>query len=355
MKILNKLIVSTALIVFFNCCNSNKSGKLANNNEPQTNKTLNKIMFEWLPTSCAPQNFPMRVLSATLYSNDNASTRIPQELYLRSRWVEEGRIELMNDEVKPIPDILVYKWLSLRERKVYLYDGEMPKGLIAKYFQDGFISPIDNEKATFKYIIFALAPTGKICIYLSGKGVCKEVSTLQAKEYNLEGEELDELVGIYDNLDAYIDLKLKKDFKPDEMKPIDLNSYDATKWTKAYKEKYNWQLNTIINRKVLTILVRNYNGERLYWNNLSEFNMIESQPIPKILEIKWSESEDGPRNLSTIIFDEGEIFKAFELLNNNEGKIIIQPEINSITYGVNVYVKNNKNVIQLKKCKFETR
>jgi len=353
MSTLKIIVLNIISVFFFNCCNSIE--RMDNNSETKNKKIKKNNMFEWLPTSCAPKNFPIRGLSATLYSNDHSSTRIPQELYCRKGWVQEGRLELMNDAVKPIPDRLVYKWLSLRERKVYLYDGEMPTALITKYFQEGFISPIDNNRATYQYIIFALAPTGKICIYLSGNGVCKEVATLQAKEYSLVGEELNELVNIYKNLDNYIDLKLKEDFKPNEMKPIDVTSYDAVKWTNAYKEKYSWQLNTIIDKRILYLYLRNYNGERLYWNNLNKFDKIESQPIPSKIEIKWLDSEGSEKKISIITFDEEEIFKAFKLLNNKDDKIIIQPEINSITYGIDVYIKNSKNVIQLKKCQFETR
>ncbi|MEO8771046.1 MAG: DUF2931 family protein [Ferruginibacter sp.] len=354
MKVSNFIVINI-VFMFFYCCNSNEGSNIDTNNETKINNKQKNNMFLWLPTTTAPESFPIEGLSATLYSSSNSSTRIPQELYCRKGWVEEGRIELMNDDVKPVPDKLVYKWLSLRERKVYLYDGEMPTALLAKYFQEGFISPIDNKKSTYQYIIFGLAPTGKICIYLSGNGVCKDVITLQAKEYNLVGEELNEFVSIYKNLDNYIELALKEDFNSNEIKPVDVNSYEATKWTNAYKKKYAWQLNIIIEKKILYLSIENYNGERLYWNNLNEFYQIESQPIPKKIEIKWLDSVRGEKNLSIITFDEEEIFKAFKLLNNKEDKIIIQPEINSKTYGIGVYIKNSKNVIQLKKCKFETR
>ena len=312
-------------------------------------------MYEWLPTSTAPENFPIEGISATLLSKEHGSTRIPQELYCSYGWVKEGAIELMNDDVKPIPDRLLYKWLSLRERKFYLYDGEFPTDLILKYFKEGFISPIDDQKSTYKNIIFALAPTGKICIYLSGKGVTKDVVILQGKEYKIESDELKKVIGIYENLDKYIDERLKDEFKQSELKAVESTSYDVTKWTNAYKHKYNWIPNTIINKKIMSLYIESYNGERLYYNDTGVLKKIEPSSIPKKFNIEWKEQKGDEKNVSVIDFDEEEIFKAFAALESGNDKIIIQPEINSLTFVIQVFVKNSKNVIELKKCKFETR
>ena len=71
--------------------------------------------------------------------------------------------------------------------------------------------------------------------------------------------------------------------------------------------------------------------------------------------LQWKEQKGDEKNVSVIDFDEEEIFKAFAALESGNDKIIIQPEINSLTFVIQVFVKNSKNVIELKKCKFETR
>lgn len=304
-------------------------------------------MYEWLPTSCAPTEFPIGIIEAKFISSDNQVIDIPKKNYLAFGWGKTGAINLVGADEKPIPKELSIRWFSFRDRKFYECNANLPVKEIEKLFQEGFISPITEKHETYKYIIVGTAPLGTVSIWLSGNGVTKEVFFASGKQLQVN---TDEFIGASPDIESYARSILKGSFTDAEILKSDYPDSILKKWSTVYRMLYDWQLKVITSVRNVSIVTFFYNGEIEYSKNLAENRYINSRPIPKQLSISW-ETRETEKGYNEIIFDENEIFTAFnKLAIGGKENITLQVEINNVNNIIEVYVMNNKNMVKLEKC-----
>ena len=306
--------------------------------------------FNWLPTICAPEKFPVKIMEGSFQLGNGQTVPILPKSYVSNGWGETGAINLIGDENKPLPIELNIQWFAYRERKFYSGIIDIASLKLADYFKEGFLSPVTNKHETYEYIVAGAAPGGGISIWLKGNGITTEVGFFQAKEIHID---TNKLLGSSPNMDTYINAQLMGKFTKQEIAPLSTQNYPLEKWGVLYRELYDWHPTIITSAHAKSIMIYLFNGERIYFSDVSLLKKNLKSPMPRQLTIKWDDLE-GVENSSEIVFDEEEIFKTIAYFSKQTAEIKLQTEINSIDNSIKVYVLDNKDIIELKKCIINT-
>ncbi|MCP3873094.1 MAG: DUF2931 family protein, partial [Desulfobacteraceae bacterium] len=90
----------------------------------QKDKIMKK--FEWLPTECAPKNYPMKIVRGDFIFKNKNSIYIPDGRFIMDGWGEVGSIDIVGEDFKPLPVRLRILWFSYTEDKFYAGDFDLP-------------------------------------------------------------------------------------------------------------------------------------------------------------------------------------------------------------------------------------
>lgn len=93
--------------------------------------------YYWLPTECAPKNYPARIYSGYLVY-EGGSVYVPSSAFINNGWGEIGSTHAVGDDFKPVPYRLDLTWFSYTESKFYTGSFELPKEKISQLFQEGY-------------------------------------------------------------------------------------------------------------------------------------------------------------------------------------------------------------------------
>ena len=315
-------------------------------------KSMERTRYDWLPTTCAPTKYPVRILEGFLSLPDEDDVRLPDDAYLGNGWGNTGSVLLIGDKLKSLPDSLSITWFAFRERKFYQGKFGLSALRLEEYFREGFISPINGQHTTYSYVLFGMAPGGGISVWLSGDAITKEVGFLKAGEAKVN---MEDFLGAAPNLDAYVKISTTGSLSPEEMTPIATTLADAAKWSGIYRSAYKWHPNIVMTAPATAIGINYFNGERLYWKDLKSLSGYAGQPIPKQCSIYWNDKQ-GKETISEVTFDEDEIFAAYKRMDSlvPGNQIVLEAEINQLTFAAKVYLHDNSHVIDFKKCSYKT-
>lgn len=313
----------------------------------QCNLSMEK--YEWLPSECAPEKYPMRIVKGDFIFDDGQSIYIPARKTLSNGWGKIGSTHLVGEAVKPIPRQLAITWFSFTENKFYSGVFNLPQEDISALFKKGFISPVTNKWRTYDRIIVGLAPGGTIGLWMEGDGVVKAVALLIATEAAIEWSVLNDNPSI--TRDQYIQARLAEVLNGDEIASLKRNGVTKGLWEK-YDIKYRWKPLIIGVVTPSDIWIQYFNGEVEFINYEYEKNpKVETRAITKKLELRWT-NHAGVDLYSTVLFDEEEIFAALSKLypDLKKQELQLQIEINNIDNSLTISLKNNQYLIRLQKC-----
>jgi hypothetical protein len=217
-----------------------------------------------------------------------------------------------------------------------------------KLFEEGFISPDDNEKRTYRYIIMGIAPNGKAILWASEDRINKEICVLSFKEdKEIKWEEF------ISNPDYPME-KYAKEMLEDvlsEKDSINLkkNGVDTLLYTEKYRQHFLWGPRVVGAFNAFSSIYDFYNGESEY-NNTNSENVI-TRPVPNSIQLNWKDSKNRVF-ASEINFDEAEVFSTFKLLSeeHKSGPIQLQFEISDLTQAIKVILRNDTYMYEFKKC-----
>jgi hypothetical protein len=329
------------------------------------NVVMAENLYEWLPTESADYNYPMQIIEGKLIFKDKNFVLIPGDKVIGNGWGETGSIHLIVNELKPIPENLTITWFSFTEDKFYSGTFDLPYEKIRLLFEEGFIDPVNGKELTYSEIIVGLAPEGEISVWLSGR-ITTEIGNFQAKVANMDWVRvinkpdisrkdyikmmLDEELG--DKL-AYLD---KRDIPhspwrtPDEIAKTGIHH---GLW-KMYREKYLWVPVIAGINKPTRMWIKSFNGE----NNYIDFPLSElkrkAAAVPRRIKIDWKTPAGGEFTAS-IIFDEQEIFQAFQKFSksNTNEFLTLQIEIGDRSPSIGVSLKNSDRILKLASSKIK--
>lgn len=330
----------------------------------QNKKTIMKDKFDWIESISSPLGYPAEIYRGGLLSEDGNYT----SLYLGAttgEWGEGGGG--MRGGVKQLPNRLEAIWISYAEGVVYEINTAIDYDKLLKLFNEGYYVPSKNSdvpeprQENFDEIIVGLAPGGMVSIWAYGSGRQVEIGRYQSKKTVISEEEISQL----DETDKML---FSEDWREEIMQneaiiPIEIQNQNSRKsipfgqW-ETYSKKYQWELEIHLpdNSKTKEVWNFFYNGE---WSdlfgetilerhpNISEeltWNASLKKPIPKRINFNWLLDN---RYSAKILFDEKEIFKAFQTITkgNPEEKIKLVIYVNEPkTYANIKLIGNNQEV-----------
>ena len=335
------------------------------------NKKTMKEEFEWKESVSCPLGYPVDVFMGGLELTDGGYASLFSGLHTgREGWGSLGRI--MGSGIKPLPKRLNVIWISFAEKTFYHVDAELDYEKIARLFRKGYYIPSYNNehpepfKENYKTINVGFAPGGVAVVWIAGIVRQIEIGRYQGVKTEIPKEQVEKLKDepVYSMLrPEYQESVIKNPgIIPQEVqdankgKPIPYGLWDT------YRKKYNWKFNfELPNSDEITNRVTcfYFNGEmevlfgdypiKLY--QIPEelrWNKSEKKAIPKKMSFTWI-NKDKIIKSGEIIFNEAQIFKAFEELTQGNTEESIQLTVRIIHTGddASVWLEGNGKSIGL--------
>lgn len=307
--------------------------------------SMKEQKYDWNATICAPKAFPVKLLSLALKLSDSERVSLMPSSLVANGWGEGGSVELVGEGTKAMPIELEVKWFSYVERKGYKGTFKLDPTRFQTLFETGLITPADDEKKTFDYVVVGLAPLGGVSIWLAGSGVTVEVIQLKASETEVGGKEF---LGSYTSIETFATDIVEKNLAAGQVQMFDVPMAEMTKWTGIYRQSFKWHWNIITTVKNNNLLADYFNGEALYWPKIPDSTTILTTPLPRQVSVDWTGLGDK-KHATEFIFDETELFAAFKKLGEDDEPIGIQLEVNSVDGGGRAFATTKKHLIALSK------
>lgn len=132
--------------------------------------------FEWLAGTSAPKGCPMSLVSGEFHLADGNSLHISPESRLNSGWGAHLAVDVVGDELKPVPQELEVLFYSYLEDRFYHGAFPLPRDSITRLFREGYRSTRDpSGRTTYKFLVAGVAPGGAVAVWASGQGRQTEV------------------------------------------------------------------------------------------------------------------------------------------------------------------------------------
>ncbi len=263
-------------------------------------------LFDWLPTECADERYPMQLISGELVCGDRI-IRVPAGKIVNNGWGEIGSRRLVGEALKPVPERLELAWFSFAEDQFFAGTVELPKAELTDLFRAGFRDPRMGNVATWSKLIVGMGLGGWTSVWLAGSGLVREVARVK-----LEPEALD-WTRVLDNPDIaradYVRSKLRSRLSDVELRALAKHGPRVASWTR-YSRRQRWRIIVEGLQVPLHMFLRSFNGDRSFY----DFARQPPQDLdvaPKHLQITWQARGDR-RLLTNIRFDEQELFEAFD-------------------------------------------
>ncbi|WP_158991103.1 DUF2931 family protein [Mucilaginibacter sp. L196] len=337
------LVCSILLSYFFASC--------------QNKKTIEK--FQWLPTECAPELYPMNIAKGFLLFEDGNEISIPSADPIKNGWGKHGSTAIIGDEFKPVPVKLEITWLSYTENKFFSGRFDLPKDSIIKWFKEGYTDPVTLKPATYDCIAVGMAPGGVVVVWIQGINHQLEIGRYQAKESNMTMGEYIAAKGFSSDMthDRTALCKSTLEDEPAAVENLKVKGLQLGLWD-SYRQRFNIRPVMIFDQshhaKTSSIYMQFYNGEQddLVLDKLLKNEFSPRARIKKVA-FQWMDDWAGKKQkyILELNMDEKEIFNAYkEVYGDNpkqEAELTVQ--INPGNDHYRIFLKSQtKNTERLK-------
>ncbi|MDB4292816.1 DUF2931 family protein, partial [Maribacter sp.] len=224
---------------------------------------------------------------------------------------------------------------------------------MAELFKTG---AIDNRGILepFNRIKVGLGPKGIVSVWISNAGFTTEVGYFQATETKMTMKAFHP--GGVPTLEEY--MSITESFSPEVKEIIKEGVADSIKdkWN-GYREKYVW-IPRFESEKESTshdVFIRYFNGEHIYTTASNpSLTSYEYRAVPKETNLHWSE-QNGSSYKANILFDENEIFKAFEAITEKgtSSKLDVVFRVDKYNSTIKIYLDNGTKRIALEASKIK--
>jgi len=302
--------------------------------------------FEWLPSECALEKYPMTIIDGDFIYKDGHSIYIPSGKVAHNGWGNALSTHLVGEEFKPLPVKLFIHWFSYIENKFYEGTFDLPAEKIDSLFKAGLASPNGNGHITYDRIIVGVAPEGEVSVWLRAEAFVIFIANFSAKETETEWKTFYDSYNI--SRTDYIHNTLKRVLNEDQLFQLEKDGIPKGLLS-TYNKQYPWKPE-IDGSTPVYMWAKTYNGENEYF----DFSLPESERInravPKAIKVQWRDAIGG-EYMADIAFDEEEIIAVFKKLYDAdpEDALQLQLEISESHYTVDVFVKNSEFIIKLDK------
>ncbi|MDH7464189.1 DUF2931 family protein [Chitinophagaceae bacterium 26-R-25] len=309
--------------------------------------------FDWSATLSAPREYPMMVIEGDIGNNDYKQY-LNDFGFTVGGWGNEGGIVSSGPDGKAVPDSLHLLWRSHAEHKFYKGSFALPKEKITALFKEGFMDTYFDtvRKETYNIFIVGIAPEGRVTVWMSARGMQREVAHFRAQEVTVKVEDVAPIERYL--FEKGFDESVMTDsliISPRVQNKIAQYGLPDPKIYDDYAQHYQWQLVLELSGEGSTVFsgsIYTCNGEK--WFRLhEEFPYLESRAIPYLFFLGWRDkagkghaswivlTEDneywvrykkGENSRLPIDFERSEIRKAFKekIDPNRPSKLVIRSE-----------------------------
>ncbi len=249
--------------------------------------------FEWQPTVCAPQAFPVRLLAASIQFADGKSVPLMPKSLEANGWGEVGAVSLIGSDRKALPARIDVQWFSYVERKTYGGSFVLNRNQVVAPLEKDFISPGSGARLSFEHLVIGLAPLGGVSVWWTGGGVTQEVAQFTASETKFN---FLELVGSYPSVDAYSTDVIARSLPAGQVKMSGVATADMAKWLGDYRRRYptRWSIAGAPNPRGMFVTFRN--GESFFWQQLPGDTAESTVALPQSVSVRWQSAGGNARS-----------------------------------------------------------
>jgi hypothetical protein len=226
--------------------------------------------FEWLPTECAPINYPARILRSYFVFPDGSTIYIPGDQLIQNGWGKSGSVHIIGEKLKPVPSQLIIQWFSYLENRFYSGRFDLPVDRIHELFRLGVPSPGETSKRVeYKKIAVGVAPGGDVSLWMIAERTRTEVASFRAPEKELPWK------WVLDNPDItriqYVADALKEALAPEVLLEIKKQQLPLGRWQED-TQRWNWDPMVKGPFRSVEFWVSSFNGEN-EWVDLKAENL----------------------------------------------------------------------------------
>ena len=296
--------------------------------------------FEWLPTECAPNTYPMFIVRGDLILPNQKSLSIPDKRPLYNGWGTQGSMHIVGDKLKPLPTQMALTWFSYTEDRFYAGKFELPVNKLLELFRAGTASPEGVERLPFDRIIVGMAPGGDISVWAGARRIVKEIATFRAQPADLPWSSVLNHPTI--TRAEYIAMQLKRALSPEELKRVQSIPVPAGRWA-LFATRFPWIPRLGTGATGRDLWIKGLNGE-VEWLDLTGTRKDADPPpmtrsAPRELSLDWRTA--GGQNLTAdITLDADESMAAFAKLASVAGSeplsLLLEPSDMATTVDVSL-------------------
>lgn len=262
--------------------------------------------YEWIPTECAPENYPVEIYSGTFFYGKQDSIYIPSGKTVDWGWGNNGSSDISGELLKQAPYLLKLSWISFADKKEYTGVFKLDTKKIGSLLHKGFITGNPSAKqGIYDRIKVGMAPGGVVILWLSGSGSQIEAGRYQARET----KKLD-WARLYIRMDGtifdYADKVIHKLPKPIQ-RQIVAHQIPYGLWDK-WREKFVWKPSFRGFPVIQSISVYYFNKE--LDNSYTKEIPFNSKAAVEKLNVFWQD-KTGRKLRTEIRFDEHETYQLF--------------------------------------------
>ena len=339
----------------------------------KTDKKMNIPKFKWEESKTTAPGYPMEVYRGGLKGADGSFRSLYGGISTgKHGWGSVGGG--WGSAIQSLPNGLHVKWVSFAEDCVYEIDTPINYDKILALFKKGYRIPLSNFrpplKSNFNVINVGFAPGGVVFIWAKGIGRQIEIGRYQGHKITVPQAEIDQL----DHSDKIMFTKERREsiMKEKNIIPLEIQKANKNKpipfgYWDSIRKRYTWKIQLELPSHIKDKRIRNFffNGEKefLFGKEQMERFQIEEilrgdesreRAIPRRIILDWVDKDNVLTGCS-MVFNEKEIFKAFqEVFNNtNEGEAIINIRVNEIETNAAVQIIGNGKKVWLPSTKIK--
>jgi hypothetical protein len=306
-------------------------------------------MFEWLPTECAPKQFPVHLIRGDLFFADGGSIYVPDGRDVANGWGMRGSTHIVEPLVKPVPARLELAWFSYTEDRFYQGTFELPAEEMTALFKAGVTDPRTGQPLGFERIIIGMAPEGGVSVWLAAGAEVVEVAGFLAPEVSLPWEKV--LNNPQVSRPAFIRRTLERRLGAEGLARLDREGVPKGLY-QSYRTRYRWRTQVAGDGEPTGLWIRSFNGENSFIGPKGPAVAHDYRPVPAEVQFNWT--TPSVRALTAkITFDEAEIFAAFAKLARGDTSHPLALELEAAEQSAAVSLRDDKYILPLEKARIE--
>ncbi len=316
-----------------------------------TTMSNNDTKFDWKATESGPEKYLMQIIDGAFrYHGDPGGDGlyVPSGAALYEGWGIMRSSHNVGPDLKPLPDKLDITYFSFAENKFYQGSFDLPYEKILRLFRKG-VADNKGEPTDFR-IMVGVAPGGSVAVRVMNEGV-KEVFFGQAQEADINWGKAIEID--LEDREEFVREEIEDTVGAEVLADIQKNGIPFDQWAR-FRTQYHWTPTFTVTHPPQSFGMNFYNGESSRFSFPYEHDFtITTHPVPDKIQFSYAINGQGKKYLYIIHFDQAEMFEAFSRLGSDQQPLQLEFDPKMPKKLTQIYLRNEKEDIALKKFSIE--